>query len=146
MLSPLFPPYPLMLGPGTRTPGTPGGQRIYTFTRAVGPGPREVNKYTHSCGARGPYTRNPGRSENIRNYVEPVGPALQVPREVNEYTQLCEARGPRTTGTPGGQQIHAIMCGPGAPGTKDSVVPIIYTYPKYTKSKTKPPRKSDIPA
>ena len=33
-------------------------------------GPREVNKYTHLCGARG-------------------GPVQQGHREVNKYTQVC---------------------------------------------------------
>ena len=151
MLSPLFPPIPIDVGPGNpysrdpggstnihiyvgRRPGTSGGQQIYTFM--WGP-----------------------------------GPVHQEPREVRKYTQLCGARGPRSPGTPGGQRIYAIMWGPGAPYNKDpgrSTNICNYVWPggpghqglrgpnnlhlpqntpnQYTKSKTKPPRKSDMPA
>ncbi len=104
---------------GPRTTGTPGGPQYTHLCRDWGPRttgiPGSQQIYTIMKGLGAPYNRDPGRSTNIRNYVGPGGPVQQRSREVNKYTHLCGAWGPRTTGIPGGQQIYALMRGPGAP-------------------------------
>jgi hypothetical protein len=108
---------------GPRTPGTAGGQQIYTIMcgrRARTPGtPGGQQIYIIMWGPEAPYARDSGRSTSIHNYVGPAGPVLQRPREINKYTQLRGARGPHMPGTPGIQQIYAIMWGPGAPYARD---------------------------